>query len=97
MALRLSALAERDIESILRYTLNKWGKTQFDKYYHLLESTLAEITADPYCLTCRKRDDLFRGAYTKSFGQHIVFYRVTQSDVEVVRILHQIMDHRSHL
>jgi len=40
MALRLSAPAERDIESILRYTLNKWGKTQFDKYYHLLESTL---------------------------------------------------------
>lgn len=95
MAIVLSGPAEQDIETILRYTLAKWGNVQFENYFNLIQITLSEIDADPNCLTCRQREDLFEGCCSQSFGKHVVFYRVANSQIEVVRILHQMMDHRS--
>jgi len=96
VAIVLSAPAENDIESILRYTLSTWGKDQFENYFKMIQDTLSEIENNPKCLTCRQRKDLFAGCYSKSFGKHIVFYRIDNSRVEVIRILHQMMDHSSH-
>lgn len=96
MRLVLSAPAEQDIEDILRFTLKTWGGIQFENYYSLIHLTLEEMKTDPFCITCKRRDDLFVGCYSRSFGKHIVFYRVMDSQIEVVRILHQMMDHGSH-
>lgn len=96
MAIVLSAPAEQDIESILRYTLGKWGNVQFEHYFTLIQVTLNEIERDPNCLACRQREELFAGCFAKSFGKHTVFYRLANSGVEVVRVLHQMMDHSSH-
>lgn len=97
MEIILSNLAVEDIENILGYTLKTWGNSQFENYYSLIQSTLDEIGSNPYCPTCYKREELFIGCITKIFGKHIVFYRVANMRVEVVRILHQQMDFRSKL
>jgi toxin ParE1/3/4 len=97
LSYKLSIPAAKDIEHILQYTLENWGQLQFERYYRLIEDTLNEIGINPDCRHCQSRDELFVGCLSRSFGKHIVFYRKNMGGVEVVRILHQKMDHRRHL
>ncbi|MFN8394451.1 MAG: type II toxin-antitoxin system RelE/ParE family toxin [Bacteroidia bacterium] len=94
---KLSKPAAKDIENILQYTLEKWGQLQFERYYHLIDTTLNIIGYHPDCSQCRSRDELFPGCRSRSFGKHVVFYRIANGEVEIVRILHQMMDHSRHL
>ena len=97
MAYKLSLYAEKDIEKILTYTIDNWGINQFHKYRKLIMDSLDIIGNDPEVSTSRKREELFSGCRAYSFGKHIIFYRVKNNLVEIVRILHQKMDFESHI
>ena len=92
----LTKKAKADLKSIATYTQRKWGKEQrkiyarqFDEAFHLLLETPA---AGNKC-------DFIKLGYRKfPVTSHIVFYhRVSQSEIEVVRILHKRMDARTQL
>ena len=92
----LTKKAKADLKSIATYTQRKWGKEQrkiyarqFDDAFHLLSETPA---AGNKC-------DFIKLGYRKfPVTSHIVFYhRVSQSEIEVVRILHKRMDARTQL
>ena len=97
MAYNLSTYAERDIENILTYTIETWGIRQFQKYRDLINHSLDLIGNNPDALTVRKREELFEGGNSYSFGKHVVFFRVKNDIIEIVRILHQKMDVESHI
>lgn len=95
--LKLTRLADQDFDQILDYTLVTWGETQYCKYRDLMLEAFAAIIDEPLLLKSKERDDLHDGIRTYPAGSHFLIYRISQSDVTVVRILHQQMDLPQHL
>ena len=97
MAYKLSPYAEIDIEKILTYTIDTWGIKQFHVYRKLINESLDLIGDNPQAPKVRTREELFMGCKTYTFGKHIIFFRVKNEVVEIVRILHQKMDYALHI
>lgn len=87
----LTAAARKDFMDIGRFTAEKWGKRQRDKYMKHLDDAFKMLA---------RQQDIDRDAYdirpeykTFSQGSHIIFYRAgTESKIVVIRILHNSMD-----
>jgi toxin ParE1/3/4 len=91
----LSPRARGDIEGIWDYTAERWGLDQAETYLRDIQRAIETITADP---TRGRSCDEIRSAYLRfSVGSHILFYRLAEGRVDVVRILHQQMDFDRHL
>ncbi len=96
-----SAQANRDIIEVLAYTKQRWGIIQAREYRQLLREAIEAIANDPSC--GKPRDNLrpgIRGFHIAQRGrpaQHILFYRLGSSTVEIVRFLHDAMDFGRHL
>lgn len=87
----LTRKAKADLTSIAAYTQRKWGKAQrkiyikqFDDAFDMLAKT---SEAGHKC-------DYVRTGYRKfPCSSHIIFYRaITDSSIEIVRILHKRTD-----
>ncbi|SHJ17189.1 ParE toxin of type II toxin-antitoxin system, parDE [Rubritalea squalenifaciens DSM 18772] len=89
---KLSLLAEEDLISIYAYTYETWGIEQLDTYKGYLTKALEEITADPFGIGSKSRDDLAEGCRTYRVQHHYYVYRVKNSTVETARVLHEYMD-----
>ena len=94
---KLSKYAEKDIEQILAYTIETWGIRQFHTYRELITDALKIISADPDTRKFRNREALFPGCRSYPFGKHIIFFRIKNEAIEIVRILHQKMDFSAHI
>jgi toxin ParE1/3/4 len=94
MSVIFSPLAEADIEGIWSYTAQRWGDAQAEIYLRKLHSALESLSSKPKSgLAC----DEIRAGYRKlAVGSHVVFYRLENHDVKIVRILHQRMDIDEH-
>ena len=92
----LTAAARKDIIDIGRYTTEKWGKRQRDKYLKQLDDAFKLLSRQPEI--GRDADDVKPGYKKFSQGSHIIFYRAgTESKIVVIRILHNSMDVDQHL
>ena len=87
---RLSRAAQEDLWQIKQYSLTAWGKLQTQKYLDDIEAILETLTISPEM--GKKRDDLIIGLRSFTIQQHVIFYRLSQEELEVVRILHGRMD-----
>lgn len=94
--LRLSPAAAEDLETILRFTMETWGLNQFEEYLVAFQKVFDIICIDPSCALSKERGELFKDCRSIRSGRHIVFFRVRNDNVEVVRILHDRMDFLSH-
>lgn len=92
---RLSPRAKRDLDGIWAYSESIWGKRQAERYIRLLSGAVEAIATDPR--KGRACDDIRPGYLKYPVGSHVVFYRLTGSEVEIVRILHGRMDFEQHL
>ncbi|BAX57586.1 type II toxin-antitoxin system RelE/ParE family toxin [Burkholderia stabilis] len=92
--LRLTPLAEIDLEDIWRYTAEQWSLAQADRYHRDLIGTMEALARGKKAgRTCIARDGYFRYAV----GSHVVFHRETDDTIDVIRVLHQRMDIERHL
>lgn len=94
--LHLSPSAAEDLENILRYTFNKWGIYQFEKYFAIFEQAFDSLKLDPGNSAVLRREELFDGCRSIRTGHHVVFFRIIGQDVEIVRILHERIDFAQH-
>ncbi|MDZ7783574.1 MAG: type II toxin-antitoxin system RelE/ParE family toxin [Halioglobus sp.] len=87
----LTEAARADLKSIAAYTQRRWGKEQrriyakqFDDAFHMLADTPEAGIA------C----DMIKVGYRKfPLGSHVIFYHpLSESEIEIVRILHKRMD-----
>jgi toxin ParE1/3/4 len=85
-----SADAEHDLLSIWRYGADEWSPSAADN--HLLEISLActRLVANPEL--GKPRDELVHGLRSIPVHPHIVFYRISITAVEIVRVFHQRED-----
>jgi toxin ParE1/3/4 len=93
--LRVSRLAQRDLDEIARYTLEKWGRSQLLVYMGGLLDRLDEVAAHPAIGRADPRTPKrFRRV---NFRSHLIFFTVVADEVRIARVLHQRMDHFRHL
>jgi len=93
----------------LRYSALRFGHAAKARYAKLIIArTLTDIAAEPLGAGNRERPDLGDGiiarhliSSAKDSGvgdpRHIVFYRVIQGHVKVIRVLHDARDLERHL
>jgi toxin ParE1/3/4 len=102
LAVRISTLAQRDINAALAWTLSEFGPRQHDAYRELLHRAILEVAAHPQ--RARPRPDLHPDARTFHIARpgrharHFLLLRVAPDGVvEIARLLHDAMDPARHL
>lgn len=91
---RLSPLAEKDLFNIISTTIESWGNAQAKEYAQTMDAALVKLAQYPEF--GRERNDVYNGARSFPVAKHIVFYQVTETGIDVARILHQRMDLSKH-
>lgn len=92
----LTNKAVEDLGEIWDYTVKTWSENQAEIYYSLLMDSCQEIANKPNL--GKSYDVVEKNILGFKTGQHLIFYRtVTENEIEVVRILHGMMDMKSHL
>lgn len=91
----ISKRAVSDLEEIWLYTVEKWSAKQADRYYNLIVDEINYI--------CKNKDagksmDHVRKGYRASKVKfHLIFYKVSDNIIEIIRILHEQMDIENRL
>ncbi len=88
--LHLTADAQADLRSILRYTARQWDIRQRDIYRGHLDEGMNTLLEFPD--RGHERDDLYPGCRALRVKQHVLYYRLTETHVIVGRVLHVRQD-----
>lgn len=91
---RLSPRAQRDLEQLFDYTVERWGLAQAMRYTDLIEAACAELAEAPQ--QAQSCDHIRLGFRRRGVEQHMIYFRQTSFGIAVVRILHQRMDAARH-
>jgi toxin ParE1/3/4 len=101
---RLSAAAELDFVSIVRWTAENFGAAQARLYRRTLLAAIRELSNGPDVPGSKARNDILQGiralhvARHGRRGRHMLLYRAGEEQIiEIGRILHDSMDLRRHL
>lgn len=89
---KISIEASVDLEKIWLYTLEKWSIEQADRYVNLIIDEIEYLCENP-----KSGSDfghVRKGYFRSKVKSHFIFFRlnVKQNELEVIRILHQMMD-----
>jgi len=90
-----SSRAEQDLTDIWVYTAEEWSLAQADTYLEELVSGIDQLREHP--MMGSSRDDLRKNYRALTVNQHIVFYMVSDNEVQVIRVLHKSVDTPRHL
>lgn len=88
--LRITPIAQVDIENIINYGKQHWGAAQSDKYLHNVKEKLWLLTEQPFLGL--ERPELLGGLRSLNVATHCIYYRVTDSYIDIIRLLHQRQD-----
>lgn len=93
---RISRQAIEDLDKIWMYTFNKRTKEQADRYFDLIITEI-EFLADNF-MTGKSVEQTRKNYRVTKVKSHLILFRKAENDiVEIVRILHQRMDIKTHL
>ena len=92
---RLTPAAERDLERIWTYTLQRWGVEQAIQYTDILTATFVELAQSPK--TAMACDQIRPGYRRRSVERHMIYFRITAYGIAIIRILHDRMNAPRHL
>lgn len=93
-ALVISERAEADLRAIWRWSYERFGEDQADRYLDQLDDGLRQTGAEPGA--GRQRDAIRQGYWSKVVRSHVVFYTFNDEEVLIQRVLHGSMDHPRH-
>ncbi len=99
-AVRLTATAEADFQSIIAWTSEQFGDRQAVVYAETLSAAIAALSAGPTAVGSRERREIGKGLFTLHVardsrkGRHFLLFRVGSNEhqIEVLRLLHDAMD-----
>ena len=91
----ISNKAVSDLQEIWLYTVETWSVEQADRYYNLIFDEINYICKNS---TAGKSMEHVRKGYRASkVKSHLIFYRLLDNTIEVIRILHEHMDIENRL
>ena len=82
--------ARQDLRDTLLYTRSRWDRRQVGISKAKLDRAMRELTRFPY--RGEAHDDVSAGLRGLLVEAHIIYYRLSDQTVSVVRMLHQAMD-----
>ena len=87
----LTKKAVEDLNDIWNYTVENWCENQAEIYYPLLINSCQALSNNPN--QGKSYELVERNVLGFKTGQHIILYRIViEQEIEVVRILHGMMD-----
>ena len=86
----LSTEADFDLEEIFDYTQINHSATQAIKYLTELDYLFNQLVSNPEM--GRKRNEIKQGLFSLVAAEHIVFYRILEKRIRIVRVLHGSKD-----
>lgn len=88
--------AIEDLEAIWNYTVKTWSENQAEIYYSLLIDSSQKLAAEP--MLGQSYKIIAKNVLGFKTGEHLIFYKViSPQEIEVIRILHGLMDLKNHL
>jgi toxin ParE1/3/4 len=94
-ALLIATSAKTDLKDIHRFGIRKWGQAKSDAYIESLKENFWLLTQHP--LMGMERPELLSGIRSLPVESHILFYRVMDDRVEIIRVLHARQAPRQYL
>ena len=92
----LSNKAVDDLNDVWDYTVKIWSENQAEIYYSLLIDSCQEIANKPD--QGKSYDVVEKNVLGYKTGEHIIFYQIISlKEIEVIRILHGMMDMKNHI
>lgn len=86
--------AVNDLTEIWDFTVKEWSPNQAEKYYKLLMASCEDLANNPKLGKSYEIVTLNLLGY--KCGEHIIFYReILKNEIEIIRILHAMMDLKS--
>lgn len=80
-----------DLAEIWDYTVAEWPENQAENYYNLIMASRMDLANNPQL--GKSYEILSINVLGYKCGQHILFYReMTKNEIEIVRVLHGMMD-----
>jgi len=92
---RLYPKAIEDLESIYLYSVREFGTNRSDDYIYALEESFQYLAEDP--LLSRNCDYILQDLRAFNLGSHVIFLKITNYGISIIRILHQSMDFSRYL
>ena len=92
---RFTPEAENDLQSIIDYTIEQWGKVQAHHYIDGLENIAAQLAENPDLGTDRAQ--LIHGLLSFPYESHVLYYLRQDHGITIIRVLHKRMDAQRHL
>ena len=93
--INVTGRAAKDLKEIARYTRDRWGGAQMERYLAEIEALFHRLRSTPEL--GKERRDIDRNLRSFPVRSHVIYYRVTGRDIVIVRILHQGMLPVRHL
>ena len=90
-----SHLAEEDLINIWRYTYRNRGVEQADFYLNDLDQSLHLLAKSPEL--ARLREELNPPVRIHRHNHHLLVYKIIDSGIRLIRVLHESMDIENQL
>lgn len=87
---KLSIEADKDLEDIIDYTLEKFGEDQALLYASSFDIVFDQLSINPEL--GRERNEVREGLRSIGQEKHVIFYRIQEDYIRIVRILHGSRD-----
>ena len=94
-AYSIRALARDDLKEIYQYGARNLGTTQASNYLDTLGDHFWNLTRQPKMGI--EREELLPNIRSFPVESHVIFYRIQNTQVEIVRILHERQDPQRHM
>jgi toxin ParE1/3/4 len=91
----ISKKAVSDLEEIWFYTFEKWSKEQADRYYNLIFNEINYICKN--VSAGKSMEHVRKGYRATKVKSHLIFYKIVNDMIEIIRILHEQMDIENRL
>jgi len=91
----LSPAAQNSLKGIKAYSLETFGKRQTTIYLKNLHVCMQDLADTPSKGT--ERPELKKGYYSKFIGSHTIYYRISDTHIGIIDILHQAMEPKLHI
>lgn len=91
----IAPAAKNDLKDIYLNGLRQWGQAQSDSYLLAIKNQIWLLTEQP--LIGIERSELLPQIRSLPIQSHILFYRVTTNNIEIIRVLHGRQDPLRHM
>jgi len=91
----LSPQAQQSLVQISQYTLDNFGERQKKSYLKMLRDRMRAAAKNPE--KGKERGDVKTGYYSVQAEKHHIYYRIRDSHIEIIDVLHQSMEPKIHI